>query len=45
MKHLDEVLKTVDEAIRNNVIHDMNVRLCELSVAHQLNSDKRFTNQ
>ncbi|MDQ0631600.1 DUF2526 family protein [Pantoea agglomerans] len=45
MKHLDEVLKTVDEAIRNNVIHDMNVLLCELSDDHQLTREERFTQQ
>jgi hypothetical protein len=45
MNQLNEVIRTVDDTIRNNVIHDMNGLLCELSDDHQLTREERFTQQ
>jgi len=45
MTHIDEIVEAVDAAIRKNVIHDMNVLLCELSDDHRLTREQRFEQQ
>ncbi|WLS80785.1 DUF2526 family protein [Erwinia pyri] len=45
MNHTDEVIKAVDAAILKNVIHDMNVLLCQLSDDHALTREERFEQQ
>jgi len=45
MTHIDEIVEAVDAAIRKNVIHDMNVLLCELSDDQRLTREQRFEQQ